>query len=481
MPLTGILQPLSGSAKLWRRHEAVLGDASPIPFWFDSPDAPRPTLPLTRDEECDLAVVGAGFTGLWAALLAKEDDPSTDVVVLEAQRTAWAASGRNGGFCMATLTHGIGNGADRFPGEMTLLEELGLANLDEIEHAVARYGIDCDWERTGEMNVATMPWHLAALKEERELMLRHGREADLLDAEAARAEVHSSTYLGALWDHEGCAMVDPARLAWGLRRACLEAGVRLYEGTRVEEVRATRTGVRLHTAWGDVRACRAVLAANAFPALLRRLRPFIVPVYDYALMTEPLTGEQREAIGWRRRQGMADAGNQFHYYRFTGDQRVLWGGYDAVYYYGNGIRAELDRRPATFARLAEHFFATFPQLEGVRFTHAWGGVIDTCSRLCAFQGTAMGGRVGYSLGYTGMGVGESRFGARVTLDLLSGRPTGLTGLELVRTKPLPFPPEPLRSAGIQVTRWSLAGADRRGGRRNLWLRTLDRFGVGFDS
>jgi glycine/D-amino acid oxidase-like deaminating enzyme len=140
-----------------------------------------------------------------------------------------------------------------------------------------------------------------------------------------------------------------------------------------------------------------------------------------------------------------------------------------------------EQRGDTFERLATLFAETFPQLDDVAFTHAWAGAIDTCSRFCAFFGTASKGRVAYSAGYTGLGVGASRFGARVMLDLLSGRESQLTQLAMVRTKPIPFPPEPLRWAGIGLTRWSLARADRRDGRRNLWLRTLDWAGLGFDS
>jgi glycine/D-amino acid oxidase-like deaminating enzyme len=165
----------------------------------------------------------------------------------------------------------------------------------------------------------------------------------------------------------------------------------------------------------------------------------------------------------------------------TADDRILWGGYDAIYHFGRGLRAAYDQRPATFAILADHFFTTFPQLEGIGFSHRWGGAIDTCSRFCAFFGTAHRGRVAYALGYTGLGVGPSRFGARVMLDLLSGVQTELTELKAVRRRPVPFPPEPLAYLGIQATRWSLASADQHGGMRNLWLRALDSAGLGFDS
>ena len=170
----------------------------------------------------------------------------------------------------------------------------------------------------------------------------------------------------------------------------------------------------------------------------------------------------------------------FHYYRLTRDDRILWGGYDAVYHYGSRIDPGLEQGP-THLRLAEHFFATFPQLEGLRFTHRWAGVIDTSTRFTAFFGTAYDARVAYAQGYTGLGVAATRFGADVALDLLDGRETERTRLAMVRERPLPFPPEPLRWAGVQLTRWSLGRADAHGGRRNLWLRGLDRAGLGFDS
>jgi glycine/D-amino acid oxidase-like deaminating enzyme len=462
------------------RHPA-LRDAAPTVFWLDDPDAPEAAPALEAGIDCDLAVVGAGLTGLWTALLAKQRDPGRDVVVLEARHAARAASGRNGGFCDASLTHGFANGMVRFADELDQLDRLGLANLDAIEATVRDQGIDCNFERTGVIEVATAPWQMDDLVELARGMLAHGYDVELLDREAMRAEVASPSYAGGLWVRGRTAMVNPARLTWGLRRACADAGVRLYEDTEVTAVQGESRCVRLITAHGHVCARRVALATNADRPLLARLRPFVVPVYDYVLVTEPLTSAQLASIGWRRRQGLADSANQFHYYRLTADSRILWGGYDAIYHYGNRVADELEQRPRTFDRLAAHFFTTFPQLVGVRFTHRWGGAIDTCSRFCAFWGTSHGGRVGYVLGYTGLGVGASRFGAEVMLDLLEGRRTERTALRMVRSRPVPFPPEPLRSGVIQLTRWSLDRADRHGGRRNLWLRSLDRLGLGFDS
>ncbi|MEW2441923.1 NAD(P)/FAD-dependent oxidoreductase [Micromonospora marina] len=465
----------------------ALADAAPVSYWLDRPERPDPLPPLSGSHAADLLVVGGGYAGLWTALLAKEADPDRDVLLVDAGTCGWAASGRNGGFCAASLTHGLANGVERFPGEIGELERLGRENLDAVAATVAKYDIACDFERTGELAVAVEPYQLDGLAADAELARRYGHDVRLLDRDEVRAEVASPTYLGGMWDADRVALLDPAKLAWGLRRAALDLGVRVHEHTRVTGLARDGAGLRATTAGGAdaapgaVRARQVVLATNAFPPLLRRLRSWLVPVYDYALMTEPLTAAQRDAIGWRNRQGLADTGNQFHYYRLTADNRILFGGYDAIYHYGNRVAPALEQREATFTTLAAHFFTTFPQLDGLRFSHRWGGVIDTCTRFCAFFGTAYEGRLAYAAGFTGLGVGATRFGARVTLDLLSGTDTPLTRLDLVRRKPLPFPPEPARSVGINLTRWSLARADARDGRRNLWLRTLDRLGLGFDS
>ncbi len=461
-------------------HPSLAG-ARPDVLWLDDPARPEPLPPLVGGASADLAVVGGGYTGLWTALRAKERDPSLDVVVLEAGRCGDQASGRNGGFAAASLTHGFGNGMERWPEELATLDRLGRENLAGIGETVARYDIDCHWEATGELSVATAAHQVEELATAASQMQAAGHDVELLDGPATRALVSSPTYLAGLLDRTGTAMVEPARLAWGLREACLSLGVRIHEGTPATGLGRDGAGMRVETARGSVRAGRLVLATNAFPSLLRRLRLMTVPVYDYVLATEPLTDAQLASIGWSGRQGIGDAANLFHYYRLTRDNRILWGGYDAVYHYGSRIRRDLEQRDATHDLLAEHFFTTFPQLAGVRFTHRWGGVIDTSSRFAAFYGTAHDGRVGYALGFTGLGVAATRFAADVVLDLLDGRPTERTSLRMVREKPLPFPPEPVRFAGVQLTRWSLARADARGGRRNLWLRSLDRLGLGFDS
>jgi glycine/D-amino acid oxidase-like deaminating enzyme len=452
-----------------------------VPFWLDRPDAPEPAPPLTGEATCDLAIVGGGFTGLWAAILAKQDDPGRDVVMLEGDTVAFGGSGRNGGFVDASLTHGLPNGLARFPDEIDQLERLGHENLAGIEETLKRFSIDAAYEKTGFLLAAREQHEADELSEFAEVLRERGIDAEYLDQAAVRRELDSPTYIAGLWQRTGNAIVDPARLAWGLARAAAELGVRIHEHSRVTSLADTPGGVELHVGEARLRARRVVVATNGFPPLVRAIRRYVVPVYDYVLVTEPLSAEQRAAIGWANRQGTGDCTNQFHYYRLTEDDRILWGGYDAIYHYGNAVAPSLEDRDATYSLLSEHFFQTFPQLEGLTFTHRWAGVIDTCSRFCVMWGTALSDKAAYAVGYTGLGVASTRFGARVALDLVDGLDTERTRLRFVRSKPLPFPPEPLRWASIQLTRRALDRADRNQGRRGVWLRTLDRFGLGFDS
>ncbi|MGD9959801.1 NAD(P)/FAD-dependent oxidoreductase [Nocardioides sp.] len=464
-----------------REPHPSLADTEASVYWLDDPARPEQLPSLGGDLSADLVVVGGGYTGLWTALRSVERYPGSSVVVLDAGSCGDQASGRNGGFVSASLTHGFGNGITRWPSELELLDRLGADNLAAIGATIERYGIDCHWETTGELDVALAPHQLAELAEVAQSMRDHGHQVELLDQEQTRRLVDSPAYVGGLLDRTGTALVEPARLAWGLRRACLEQGVMIHEASPVTRLESSGGAVVVHTAHGSVRAGRVALATNAFPPLLRRLKLMTVPVYDYVLMTEPLTTEQLASIGWSGREGVGDSANQFHYYRLTLDNRILWGGYDAVYYFGSQISRAREQAMTTHQLLAQQFFETFPQLEGLRFSHRWGGVIDTCTRFTAFFGTAHQGRVAYATGYTGLGVGATRFGADVMLDLLHGEDTERTRSQMVQEKPLPFPPEPFRYAGITLTRHALDQADRNQGRRNLWLRTLDRMGLGFDS
>jgi glycine/D-amino acid oxidase-like deaminating enzyme len=420
--------------------------AEPVSYWLAaSPRGPRRPA-LRGPAAADIAIVGGGFTGLWTAIQLADAEPGLRIVVLEQEEVGFGASGRNGGFCSASLTHGRANGVLHFPDEIDELQRLGVENLAELCAFVDREGIVCDLERSGAIGVATEPWQAEQFE----------REARDLPADSAlryydraqiQAEVHSPRFLAGFEEGpEHNVMLDPAKLARGLADAVARRGVAVHEGPRV-----------------------------------RRLVPLFVPVYDYVLVTEPLTADRRASIGWARRQGLSDSGYQFHYFRLTADDRILWGGYDAVYHPGNEVKPDHDRRPATFDMLEAHFRETFPQLGDIGFAYRWGGAIDTSTRFCVTFGETMGGRVVYALGYTGLGVGAARWAGSVVRDWLLRPDSELLKLRLVRSTPFPIPPEPLRTPAVGLMRHEIARADANEGRRSIFLRALDALGIGFDS
>lgn len=424
----------------------------------------------------DDVVVGGGYAGLWSAIKLKHAHPERRVVLLEAKRVGWAASGRNGGFCEASITHGEANAESRWPDEVGTLRRLGFENLDAIERFIREHDLDVEFERTGQLSVANAPHQVEWLGDS------HDPEVAVLTRDEVQQRIASPTFLGGEFSPRENANLHPAKLAAELARHATGIGVEIFEESRVTDFEGSDADpLRFVTEHGVVTADRAALCTNVFPSLLKRYRLHTVPVYDYVLMTEPLSDEQLASIAWSGREGLADLANQFHYSRLTADNRILWGGYDAVYFAGGKIRSEHEDRIESHRKLASHFFTTFPQLAGVKFSHRWAGVIDTSTRFCAFFGQAHRGRVQYVAGFTGLGVGATHFAADVMVDRLEGRETERTQLQMVREMPLPFPPEPAASIGINLTRWALDRADHNEGKRNVLLKTLDALGLGFDS
>lgn len=468
-------------------HERISPASGPAPaggsFWFTTGNPGPVHTPASGTRRVDVAIVGGGFTGLWTAIALLETDPSLRVVVLEADRVGWGASGRNGGFCEASLTHGLSNGLLHHAEEIDTLEAEGKQNLAELVAFVRDEGIDAELEPTGTLGVATQPHEVAELAEYVELGERHGSGFRFLDRDSIRAEVHSPRWLaGVRAGPEHCVMINPAKLAWGLAAAAERRGATVHERSRVTGIRRRAGGVTLDVAGGaHVEAAHALVATSAYSGWMRRLVPVFVPVYDYVLMTEPLSPVQLDSIGWRGREGMSDSGNQFHYFRRSADDRILWGGYDAVYHPGNRVVPAHDRRPETFEKLAANFEAAFPQLAGIRFTHRWGGAIDTTTRFTVTFGEALGGRVHYALGYTGLGVGASRWGGGILRDLVLRPDSPRLDLRFVRSSPMPIPPEPLRTPAVALMRRAIMSADDQAGRRGWFLRAMDALGIGFDS
>jgi len=464
-----------------------LADASQRPYWLDRAGViplPRPSLAdADIDGTVDLVVVGGGFTGLWAAIEAAS--AGRTVVVLESDRIAGGASGRCGGFINASITHGIPHGHARWPDEMSAIVSLQTALWDDTLRLLDEWGGAGIVQPVGKLTVATRSHHAPSLADSVELLRSYGQDTTLLDRDELATIVRSPTYYAGYRHATANGLCDPTRLAALLADVAERFGVRIRERSRVEAIEDEPDRVRLRCSTGSVRARRVLLATNAATPLLRRVRVRVIPVYDHVIVTAPLTPEQWDEIGWARGDaaaapGITDAGNQFHYYRPTPDGGLLFGGWDATYHFGGRIDATYEQQSATHRLLVEHLRQTFPVLHDITVTHAWGGPIDSTSRFTPYIGTAVDGRVGWAIGFTGLGVGSSRFAALAALDLFDARATERTALSMVRRAPLPFPPEPLRTLAVKATKRSLIGEDETG-RRNLWLRLLDRVGVGFDT
>jgi glycine/D-amino acid oxidase-like deaminating enzyme len=441
----------------------------------------RPAEPLSGEVEADVAVVGGGFTGFWTALFVKELEPSASVCVVEKSVAGYGASGRNAGIVGETLDHSHELAIAHFGlDEARELARIGRENLDELERFVAERGIPAGFERPGQLTVALTEGHLSALETAGRAAERVGAPGwRLLSREEARSEIVSPLYLGALLAPRN-ALVDPVGLVEGLRAEAVRLGVRVFERAPAEGFDFGRERVVVRSGSGRVRARRAVLATNAyshqlFPGLAHRF----LPLYDYILVSAPLSAAEREAIGWKRGQGVVDARTFFNYYRLTADGRILWGTSEAAYYPGNRVDASCDHSPKHYASLRESFRRHFPQLAHLEFPYAWGGPIASTTRLTPFFGT-IAGRLAYGLGYTGHGVGSTRVAGRILAHLALERKSPLLELSMVRKKPFPYPPEPLRRLAVAAVTRSLRRVDA-GAKPGLLLKVLDAMGISFSS
>jgi len=461
--------------------ETALSGARPEVCWTDRPDAPDGAQRLSGKIDADLVIVGGGFTGLWAAIHALTATPGRRVVIVEAGSVGCGASTRNGGMLDASIAHGAENAHRHWPDELDSIVRLGDQNFAELQQCLIDHHIDADYRSVDWLDVATEEWQLEDLAAGIPVLIGTGDSVRMLDADETRARINSPLYIGALLSEGYGGLVDPAKFVWGLTRLVLDLGGLIFEQSPVVDIDELDGRLSVLTETGSVRADRVIVATNAYPSPVRASRRRIIPVYDHVLMTEPLSDEQQASIGWSRWEGIDEAANQFHYTRRTADGRILWGGYDATYHFNSNVDARHEQSTHTHGALAEQFFSTFPQLEGLNFTHRWGGPIGTTSRFTCAWGQRFDNRLAWVGGYTGLGVAASRFGAQVALDLVDGVETERTELEMVRSKPFPFPPEPLRSAVVGITKKSIQRADDRQGRENVWLKFLGRLGIGFDT
>jgi glycine/D-amino acid oxidase-like deaminating enzyme len=437
---------------------------------------------LQAPAETDVVIVGGGLTGLWTALFLKELDPGREVAVVEQGIAAWGASGRNAGMLAETIDHTHGLAIQHFgAAEASRLATLGEQNVKELIEFIRANGIECDYEHSGRYMASFTPAHLAEAQRNVDIARSLGIDTHrLLSREELQAEVHSPLYLGGL-EVKGGGIMDPARFTDGLRRVAEARGVRVYERTRVEAVEEDGAGVRLRANGTVLKARRAVLATSAYTHhLLPEVRHRFIPLYDYIMVSEPLTPAQWDAIGWRGRQGITDGRTFFNYYRPTADGRVLWGTSEATYYRGNRVDESCDHSQRHYDALRASWRRTFPQLAELEWPYAWGGAICSTTRLTPYFGRALGGRAWYGLGFTGHGLGSTRVAGRILAHLVLERPSELLSLALVRKKPFPYPPEPLRGWAVDAVTRDLRKVDA-GEDPSVMLRVLEKMGIGFSS
>jgi glycine/D-amino acid oxidase-like deaminating enzyme len=448
-----------------------------LSLWHDTAGddwAPRPALP--GDLDVDVAVVGAGYTGLWTAYYLTRADPTLRVVVLEREVAGFGASGRNGGWCSALFPASVAWLAARYGEERAVAQHRAMqATLDEIAQVVAAEDIECGFTRGGTVVVARTPQQLDRARAEVAEARRWGFGEDdlaLLGADEARARLAAAGALGATYTPH-CAAVHPARLVRGLARVVERLGATVHEQTPVTRI---EPGV-VTTPMGRVRAGVVVRATEGFTAQLPGLRRALAPVYSLMVATEPLAEDVWDRIGLRARETFADHRHLVIYGQRTSDDRLAFGGRGAPYHFGSRIRPEQDRDPVVFAALHRVLVDLLPAVGGAAFTHAWGGPLGIARDWCASVGLDRGTGLAWAGGYVGDGVSTTNLAGRTLADLVLERDTDLVRLPWVDHRSPQWEPEPLRWLGVSASLAVMTGADaeeERTGRQSRRAALLSR-------
>jgi glycine/D-amino acid oxidase-like deaminating enzyme len=430
-------------------------------FWLETAGedlAPRPS--LSGPTEADVAVLGAGFTGLWTAYYLLRREPSLRVVVLESEIAGFGASGRNGAWCNSGFSVSPGELVRRFGKEAAkdlLLEMRGA--VDEIGRVAAAEEIDAQYFRGGQLRIARGQAQVPGIQDAYEAARVLGLEEDLvlLDADETAERVKITGARGALYNPH-CATVHPARLARGLARAVERLGGEIFERTTVTYSEAGASP-RLVTDVGGVRAGAVVLAGEAYLARLRKLRREVLPIYSLIVLTEPLSEARWAQIGWEGRECVASNRYTVDYLSRTADGRILFGGRGAPYHYGSRIKDDYDLHHPTHEMLRRTAREWFPALEGARFTHAWGGPLAMPRDWMPTMSYDPAQGIATARGYTGQGVATANLSGRTLADLILGRDTAVTRLPTVNHETRTWEPEPLRWLGVRYVQRGLMKAD----------------------
>jgi len=429
---------------------------------------------LEGEVAADVVVLGGGYTGMWTAWFLKERDPSIDVVLLEQDACGSGPTGRNGGFCYG-FWEDLPNLVRRFgDADGVRIAEVAHRSVDEIEAWCAAHDVDAWFTRGGHLTIATSSaqddaWRELVDEAER-LGVADGR-FEVVSPKAVRARCDSPVFRGGLFQPPN-AILQPARLALGLRRELVRRGVRIFERSPVSAF-AGGARVRVRTPGGSVSAEKGVLGLGAWASNLAPFRRSIVPRGTYIVLTEPVP-EALDEIGWTGGEGLADWRTALRYFRTTRDGRIAFGAASAVA--GRlGPRLRYDER--SVAALVEDVRRFFPSLRDVRFDAAWGGPMDITGAHLPSFGTLGGGSLAFGVGYTGGGVAPTHLGGKILSALTLGIEDEHTSLPLVGMEPMRFPPEPLLSLGASITQRAIVrkdDAEDRGGRADPVTEFLAR-------
>ena len=439
-----------------------------VSYWLETAADGVVRPPLDASIDVDVAILGAGYTGLWTAWYLLQRDSSLRVAVVEAETAGFGASGRNGGWCSAGLGVTPGELARRFSPAVARDTVLALRQtVREVGLVCAQQGLDVDWHQGGVLRIARGPAELpsldAAWRELEALELTGGCLGMSRRALAERVVVNRAE--GALFDPHG-ARIHAGKLARGLARMVESAGAVIYEGTRVADIDTGIAGARprLRTGTGDVRANTVVLAGEAWLAQLAVTRRTVMPVYSLIVLTAPLNDAQWEAIGWHGNELLSSRRYTVDYLSRTADGRVLFGGRGAPYHFGSRISPAYDRHRATHEMLRAQLADWFPVLGDVAFTHEWGGPVGMSRTwLPTIHHDPASGMAG-AWGFTGQGVATANLAGRVLADSITGTWSPLAALPMVGAPLRRWEPEPLRWLAVRYLQWALARIDRRAAR-----------------
>ena len=422
------------------------------PSLWDSQIGPQPRrMPLPGDVSCDVAVVGAGYTGLWTALYLRRLVPDARVVVIDANRVGFGASGRNGGWCIGETAadHERWRALAGDEGARRMHRAM-VETLDEIQSRTTELGIDCDWHRGGALHLARNGGQEARLRGQ-----VHG-DLSWLTATEAAARVGATKVRGALFDPH-TAVLHPGKLMVGLADAVERSGVEIHEETRAASV----VEGEVRTDRGVITAGAVVVATEAYTTSLDGHSRDLVPFYSLMLATEPLPPETLGRIGLGDREAFSDGRYRVIYGQRTADGRLAFGGRAAAYRYGSGIDAGVEEDPASHRLVHSALLELFPFLSEVEITHRWGGVLGVPRNWTPSVGLDRTAGVYRAGGYVGEGVAASNLAGRCLAHLIAGTGDDLTMLPWVRSPSRRWPVEPFRWLGITAGATLYERADRR--------------------